>query len=205
MNKYYDLCCKIPPKTAWLWTETEERPLLYDLSADIVKKKSFPFKLFLKKLIYKRSGPIKTRDLSYIRHLWMDYPPGNYSYCYMSQKMVDVISDHLTGNEKVEFLPIQVVGPDEERTYYIPMFTEKLDVLNEEKTQYNITEYEGKIYKTIMIPCLSREKISQYNIFCDPRDNFWQIPPSIYVTEDLKKALRKAKLTGIAFEDTWVI
>ena len=121
----------------------------------------------------------------------------------MSPRMKEVIEAHLTGEEAVNWISCQVQAAGEQRTYYILRFNRLPDVINPELIRYSRTK-KDKI--GILAPCFSLEKIQRYAIFTQPEyANHWIIPTSLRVTDPLRRAIRKAKLTGnIFFGESYV-
>ena len=124
--------------------------------------------------------------------IWLDYLPSSKVWPFMSEKLKNIIDERLTGKEKIVWMTAKVKGPDEVRIYYVPRFEKKLDVLDIKKTKY----YSGKI----KLPYFSLPKIQSYSMF-SPKGTFWQITSYLIVTEEIKKAIVKEKLTGISFEE----
>jgi hypothetical protein len=156
--------------------------------------------LHLVKLTCAEDGLIEDEDLSGVDNLWEDYMPNQFAYNMFSEKFKEVIEKELTGNEETDWIAAKIHGNEECRTYYILKFTKRLDVIDEGKTLF------VKNTDHIMRPCFSSSKIEKVSIFHvpDKEEYLWKIPSGVYVTEKLKKAIQKAKLTGVGFEKAMV-
>jgi hypothetical protein len=114
----------------------------------------------------------------------------------MSERMKSIVDGCLTGNEGIKWIKVLVNGLNEQRTYFIPSFERRLDVLNEEKTTFiNVMDVQQ-----IIQPVFSANKIIDYSVFQNPQPFWWQMPSGVYVSEIVKTAIIKAGLTGIKFE-----
>ena len=125
--------------------------------------------------------------------IWLDYLPSSKVWPFMSEKLKNIIDERLTGKEKIVWMTAKVKGPDEVKVYYVPRFEKRLDVLDTKKTKF---DEEGDF----LVPFFSLSKIQSYSMF-SPKDKFWQITSYLIVTEEIKKAIVKEKLTGISFEE----
>lgn len=192
MNKYYFLVEKIKPSTAFAYTQGDT-PLSHELIPDVIGRTELPFELFLKKITTGKGDFQVSEDLSEVKHLWMDYQPNNLAWPLMSEKMKNVVSKNLTGKEGLVWIKAIVNGGNEIKEYFIPRFLQKLDVIDEQKTIF----ISGTAH--IIKPVFSFSKIENYNIFFSPQD-YWEITSGLYISETLKNAIQKAKLTGIDFE-----
>ncbi len=196
MNEYYFLAEKVKPSTAFAYRQGDT-PLSHELIPDVIGRIELPFELFLKKVATGKGGLQVSDDLSEIKHLWQDYQPNNLAWPLMSEKMKKLISDHLTGKEGLVWINAIVNGSNERKEYFIPRFTYKLDVIDEQKTMF----VSGTTY--IIKPVFSYAKIANYSLFFAPQD-YWEITSGLYVSDALKNAMQKAKLTGVDFEKTSV-
>lgn len=197
MNEYFFLAEKFKPGTAFAYTEGET-PLSHELIPEVKTKSELPFDLILKKLSRDKDGLKVSSDLSDLKYLWLDYQPNNLAWPLMSEKMKDLINTNLTGKEGIAWIKAKVKSTNEIRTYFIPLFQQKLDVLDEQKTTY----VRGTSH--IIKPVFSLDKIINYSLFYTPQ-NFWEITSGLYINETLKKAIQKEKLTGVDFEKISVV
>ncbi len=177
----------------------EGTKLAHELIQDLDNFNELPFDLELYLLSDRQEGLIKSKELSSLKETWLDYQPNSLAWPLMSEKMKLIIINHLTGSETIDWIAAKVIGNGEARKYYIPRFQKKLDVLDIQKTMF--VQNTDKIIR----PCFSLSKIENYNVFHLPSSyNLWKITPSIYISEALKKAMQKEKLTGVDFEKTMV-
>lgn len=129
-----------------------------------------PFGFELLKIEETRKGVMGSEDLSGLRETWQDYQPNDLHWPLMSEKLKDIVKDHLTGKEGMRWLKCKVHGEGEARTYYIPRFAKKLDVLDKDGTTY----ISGK--NRVHLPVFALSKIIQYAIFHEADShNFWKI------------------------------
>jgi len=197
MNKYFFLSEKIKQGTAFAYTEGET-PLSHELIPEMVGKIELPFELILKKVISGKNGLQVSTDISDLKYLWLDYQPNNLAWPLMSEKMRNVICQNLTGKEGIIWMKVNVKSIGESKMYFIPRFEKRLDVLDEQKTIF----VPGS--KHIIKPVFSLKKVLSYNFFNKPQD-FWEITSGLYISEVLKNAMQKEKLTGVDFEIATVI
>lgn len=200
MEKYYLMSAKDERGSSASAFAPEGTKLAQDLISDLEGIHQLPFELNLIKLDAGKDGLIKSNDLTDIKNVWKDYQLNSMAWPLMSEKLKSVIEANLTGKEEVDWIIVVVNGPDEQRTYYIPRFNKRLDVLDVENTMY----VPGTNH-TIK-PVFSFSKISEYNAFTEPSsdNNLWKITSAIYISESLKKAIQKENLTGVSFEVTRV-
>ena len=115
----------------------------------------------------------------------------------MSEKMKSIIAAHLTGLEHIEWKEVIIHGKAESKTYYIPYFKMKLDVLN-------ISETVISPYGIIMIPCFDKEKVKGLSVFHCPGFD-WRVPLTVYVNEKIKKDLIKSGIPELSFSRAQVM
>jgi len=174
---------------------TEDTKPGYKLILDLEGLQELPLELHLVKLTCAKDGLIEDEDLSGVDNLWEDYMLNQFAYNIFSARFKEVIEKELTGNEEINWITAKIHGNGECKTYYILRFTKKLDTINKEKSLFD--KYG------LIRPCFSSAKVEKYSIFHWPSsDYFWKIPSGVFVSEKLKKAIQKAKLTGVGFEKT---
>src|SRR5690606_17983105 len=140
-----------------------------------------------------------SNDLSDLKEIWLDYQPNSLAWPLMSERLKSVIEANLTRNEQIDWIECKVKNGNEERLYFILRFNKMLDVLDMQKTMF----VQGTDH--IIRPVFASSKISSYSIFSKPSSHdLWKITSGLYVSDALKKAIQKAKLTGIDFEKTTV-
>jgi hypothetical protein len=171
----------------------------HELIQILTSKDKLPFELSLVKLNVGKNGLIESNDLSDLKEIWLDYQPNSLAWPLMSEKMKSVINSNLTGNEQIDWIECKVKNGNEEQAYFILRFNKMLDVLDKQKTMF----VQGTDH--IIKPVFSLSKIKDYNIFPKPSSHdLWKITPGIYISDLLRKAIIKAKLTGIEFSKTSV-
>ena len=121
---------------------------------------------------------------------FLDYT-GTDAYPIFSTKLRDIVNEFVP-KENIEWIHLTVENKDGSRhDAYMPRFIpmpHMFDVLNEELT---VLTKDGDL----MVPRLSTEK-TQDKHFIRLLEN----PLISYVSEDLKKAMQKAKITGVKFK-----
>jgi len=191
---YYFFSGKNAPKGASAFAP-EGTKQDWELIPELENLNEMPFEFELVKLTVGRNGLVKSKDLSNLEEIWLDYQPNNLAWPMCSEKLRTIFAEHLTGNEGIDWLTAKVNGNGEQRIYYIPRFEKNLDVFDMEKC---LCDKYG-----IIVPCFSLEKVRSYNIFRRPdRD---KITSGFYISEALKKAIQKAKCSGVSFERTRVL
>jgi hypothetical protein len=168
----------------------------YQLSLELEGVHELPFEMKLMKSCIKNGKLVSEENLFEIKEIWPDYMLNQFAYNMFSERFKEVIEKELTGNEEIDWIAAKIHGNGECKTYYILRFTKKLDTINEEKSLFD--KYG------LIRPCFSSSKVEKYSIFHvpDKEEYLWKIPSGVYVTEKLKKAIQKAKLTGVGFEKT---
>lgn len=201
MEKYYLLSWKDgkePVASAFAPAGTN---LTHELINELNSVNELPFELNLVKLAVGKNGLIVSNDLSDLKEIWLDYQPNNLAFPLMSKRLKTLIESNLTGNEQIDWIACKVKIGNEERPYFILRFNKMLDVLDMQKTMF----VQGT--DVIIKPVFSLNKVASFNVFMATSvgyGNLWKITPGLYVSEPLKKAIQKQKLTGVDFEKTSV-
>ena len=175
----------------------EGTKLAHELISDI-EGDEIPFEFTLTKVSSGKNGLVEITDLSGVKDIWLDYQPNSLAWPLMSLKLKTIIDDNLTGEENIKWIKVKINSQDEQREYYIPKFSEKLDVLDEGKTMY--VPGTDQIIK----PYYSLTKVEKLTVFHKP-SSFWQITTEMYIGENLRKLIQKNKLIGLDFEKTSVV
>lgn len=124
----------------------------------------------------------------------LDYLSNNFGCALLSTRLKDIIADNLIGSESVRWISVCIEGKSKTFEYYIPFFTRFLDTLDTEKTIYT----PGT--KLITKPVFDYTKYSQYAMFHNPGDIYWQMSYSLYVNEKIRKAILSSRMPGFVFE-----
>jgi len=171
----------------------------HELIKELNGRTSLPFELSLVKLDVGKNGLIESKDLTDMKDIWLDYQPNSLAWPLMSERLKSLIEANLKGNEQVDWITCKVKNGNEERPYFILRFNKILDVLDMQKTMF----VQGTDH--IIRPVFATSKISSYNIFSKPSSHdLWKITSGLYVSESLKKAIQKEKITGFDFEKVTV-
>lgn len=195
MKKYYCVYWKDNAEVASAFYEGKNQ-LGYELISELEGKNEMPLDFKLMKIKEKKNGLTIDDDTEMLKNIWQDYQPNSLGWPIMSEKFKSVIEESLTGNEQIDWITCNLKNKDETRKYYILRFNMKRDVLDRKKTLFMDKEKEG-----VIKPVFSFSKIKNCNIFPRPSSyDFWKIPSSFYVSEDVKKKIQKEKLIGIELE-----
>ena len=111
-----------------------------------------------------------------------------------SEQVRNIIDELMTGEEGIEWYEVPVVQSRNQYHYFAPKFTRTLDVLNEDSSLYGVN-------KSILIKAvLSTEKVKKYSIvpIVGSSEAFF-FPTRIAISDTVKRALKKARVSGISF------
>ena len=123
-----------------------------------------------------------------------DYIADDLGVPLFSEQARNIIDELMTGEEGIEWYEVPVVQSRNQYRYFAPKFTRALDVLNEDSSLYGVN-------KSILIKAvLSTEKIKEYSIvpIVGSSEAFF-FPTRIAISDRVKKALEKARVSGISF------
>lgn len=126
--------------------------------------------------------------------VWKDYPANALATALCSAKMRDIINSSITDYENVDWIEWTVEHAGSQKQYYLLRFNEILDVVDKASTTY----VRGTDH--IIKPTFSSRSLDRFHIFTVPRShNLWKITSGIYVTEEVRAALKDARIAGIEF------
>ena len=111
-----------------------------------------------------------------------------------SEQARNIIDELMTGEEGIEWYEVPVVQSRNQYRYFAPKFTRTLDILNEDSSLYGVN-------KSILIKAvLSTEKVKKYSIvpIVGSSEAFF-FPTRIAISDTVKRALKKARVSGISF------
>ena len=111
-----------------------------------------------------------------------------------SEQVRNIIDELMTGEEGIEWYEVPVVQSRNQYRYFAPKFTRTFDILNEDRSLYGVN-------KSILIKAvLSTEKIKEYSIvpIVGSSEAFF-FPTRIAISDTVKRALKKARVSGISF------
>lgn len=169
--------------------------LAQELIEDLENKYELPFELNMVKLTIGKNSIEESDDLNGIETIWLDYLPNSFAWPLFSNRLKSIISNHLTGQEYIDWIRAKINTLSEQKEYYIPRFRDKLDVLDKEKSTY-IPDTDH-----IIKPCFSLLNISRYSMFHFPLDsNLWKITSILYISDELKKILQEENISGVCFD-----
>jgi len=170
----------------------EDALLAHELLPKVIELEKLPFNLKLESVNIENNGLSR---LGYLKsnHQPADYQPNSLAWPLMSGKMKEIINGLIKGNEGLKWIKVNVQGRECVYSYFIPIFTKKLDTLDYKNTLF--VPNTDHIIKAVF----DYEKIKQYEIF-HGHSPLWQISPEIYISERIKKELLNNQITGIQFE-----
>jgi hypothetical protein len=123
-----------------------------------------------------------------------DYLNNNCPLPVVSPKMKQLIDENTTEKDGIIWLDIVVNTPTRKLIFHLLTLTIFNEVLDKSKTIYVAnTDHVVK-------PVFDVNLISDINVFTKGNSFNWQMPSSVFITDRLKKAIQKAKLTGVKFE-----
>lgn len=123
---------------------------------------------------------------------FFDYQPNSLAWPLFSDRIKNVVSSHLSGNEGIEWKEIIVDGKSFSKTYFVPMFTKQLDVVNEQQSL--MMPYSGIIVK----PCFKRKVVDNLSVFHGPGID-WQVSTQFYVSDAIKNDLLDLGIKELLF------
>ena len=179
-NKYEMVANTIPRRGNFLNTPSDLSrggKTLIDWTEAIESNKRFPFQY--------RLSPKMSLD---------DYIADDLGVPLFSEQVRNIIDELMTGEEGIEWYEVPVVQSRNQYRYFAPKFTRTLDILNEDSSLYGVN-------KSILIKAvLSTEKIKKYSIvpIVGSSEAFF-FPTRIAISDRVKKALKKARVSGISF------
>lgn len=195
MIKCYSLSAKEMSSGYAKLPDDVEFPLDRKIIDKISVTGEMPYEFTLKRVSFSKGDCLLTDDVEKEKYIWTDCQMGDF--LLFSQKLKDIISNHLTGNERFKWVSCKVHYREEVRIYYTPVFTEKVDVWNMEYTVFS--EWTDSENFDVLKPVFSQRKIESLGLFCGgySRFSFWKKPIIVYIKEDTKKEIVKAKLLGV--------
>lgn len=200
MKNYYCLRWNDGSEVASAFYEDGSQ-LDHEMIPQLEGKNQMPLDFKLVRVKETRNGLIIDDNLTALKKVWLDYQPNSLAWPLMSEKLKNIIGANLTGNEQIDWITCNIRNGDEVRLYYIIRFNKKMDVYDMKKTVF-MDETKEDVIK----PVFSYSKIKYYSVFPRPSFyDFWKIPTSFYVDEDIKKRIQKEKLTGIKLEKVFVV
>ena len=142
--------------------------------------------------------------------LLFDYLETNIAYPLVSIRLKEAI-DANTTIKLYRWLRaiIKDTRTNEITIYYMPLFENKVDTINYEKSKYLDEEKTN-----LVVPCFSLEKIKSLDFFPKHDETYnksmeketpYFVDHHLIVSKKLKNIIRKNKLTGIRFEKEWVV
>ncbi len=156
-------------------------------------KSDFLTECFFKKLTVVKNSLI-SENAEKDADVWKDYPPNWFAWPILSEKMKQLIESNLTGQEGIDFITVKVSHYSVSRLYYILRFNRKIECLDKAKSMYApSTDF-------LIRPVFRGDFLDQYHTLGRPEGHdLWKITSEIYVTEEIRKAIIKAKIQNVEF------
>lgn len=193
--KYYYMMPKRYKEVASAYPIHDIKPA-HELIKDLEGQTQMPTRFELVKLTETRTGLVKGKICGSLKNIWLDFLPNSLSWPFYSVAIKNIIDKYVVDSELLRWIECNVISDFEERVYYIPMFIKKIDILDYDLTQYiPDTDY-------ITVPVISLEKVNNKAIFPRPLSGeFWKIQSTVYMSQDIVKDIKKAKLEGMTFTE----
>ena len=202
MNKLYFMCDSPYQKIANA-VATDKTLLADDMIEELENLDEIPFNFTLKNMVFRKNGFIYNDDFSKYENVWGDCQINSYAWVMVSPRLRDVIEKNLKGGECFRWIKCNIVHKEEKRIYYTPFFTKMLDVLDMDKCDY---ANRKPSLENLIKPVFSAEKIKNLSMFSCPESiDLWKMPTGFYVTDDMRKAIKKAGFKGIDFEQAALV
>lgn len=181
----------------------ENAPSTYDLIKDLENVTEIPFNFTLKNIVFKKNGFIYNHDFSKLDRIWGDCQLNTLALVMVSPELRTVIEKNLKGGEFFRWISCNIIHGEECRKYYTPYFTKLLDVLDLDRCDYGNRE---PILENMIKPVFCARKIESLAMFsCPTTFNLWKTPTGFYVTDEMRKAIKKAGFKGIDFEQAALV
>ena len=193
-------CYNVFPKenTGWDITAATSKEIdsTKELYSMVDKDNTFLYTLTLKKIRATKKGIEYSDDISQFSDPWLDMIMNDFSIPLFSKNLKNYIDKNIKDIDYQRWINIEISGNNCVRTYYVPKFIKKLDVLNIEKCTLN--EEDG----SIIVPCFSYAKIQKYVLFqeFDGEEYQWRVPSSVIISDETRRKLIENKFTGIMYE-----
>ena len=188
---YHDLYVKYVNPTVTAFPPEEVNIL--DLEKTVRGKDSLPYDLTLGKFTTVRKGLEKSFDLDDVRQpIWPDYLNSTLAVGLFSRRFRDVVRQHLTGLEDIDWIRCHVTYRSEAEDYFMLRFLSAPDVIDEEHTVY---------YRSgdVLWPSYNAEKIARVSVF-PWFPTYTEIPSLVIVRNDIRLHALREGLTGMSFK-----
>lgn len=195
-KKYYSMQAKNLKKVSSA-NAIENDKLDYELIPELMSSDKMPFEFELKMLTHSKKGIVITDDTSSLEKKWFDYQYNDLAWPIFSEKLMKIIDDNLDKSDNLSWIKCTINSNEEKKTYFIPKFLKKPDLLDTNKTIY----VPGTDH--VIKPCYSLLKVQKYAVFPKP-SAFWEIPTSIIVNKQIKEAIIRQGISEIEFEEVLI-
>ena len=164
--------------------------------------KELPFLLEIKRqYLNSKTGYVLSSDTSSVNPIWFDLLNNSIGALLFSERSLQIITNTLNGNEKVNWVRCRIKGIDEIRNYYIPSFDEKEDVLNNNLSSISCDRFWVKTPVIDSSKTKGKVLINGSGLF----EGLDRYPLSLYVSDKLRKVMITNQLTGISFDRLKVV
>ena len=173
---------------------TPDNVMLLGLDKSVRGLDTLPFEFTLGKLTTVRKGLESSFDLDDVQQpIWPDYLNSTLAVGLFSRRFRDVVRQHLTGLEDIDWIRCHVTYRSEAEDYFMLRFLSAPDVVDHTHSLYAHNSDH------ILIPAFCAEKISKVSVF--PRSvYFTEIPSLVIVRNDIRLHALREGLTGMSFK-----
>ena len=188
---YHDLYVKYvnPTVTAF----APDNVMLLGLDKSVRGLDTLPFEFTLGKLTTVRKGLESSFDLDDVRQpIWPDYLNSTLAVGLFSRRFRDVVCQHLTGLENIDWIRCHVIYRSEAVDYFMLRFLSAPDVIDEEHTVYHRPG-------DVLWPAFNAEKIARVSVF-PWFPTYTEIPSLVIVRNDIRLHALREGLTGMSFK-----
>ena len=188
---YHDLYVKYvnPTVTAF----TPDNVMLLGLDKSVRGLDTLPFEFTLGKLTTVRKGLESSFDLDDVQQpIWPDYLNSTLAVGLFSRRFRDVVRQHLTGLEDIDWIRCHVTYRSEAEDYFMLRFLSAPDVIDEEHTVYHRPG-------DVLWPAFNAEKIARVSVF-PWFPTYTEIPSLVIVRNDIRLHALREGLTGMSFK-----
>ena len=167
--------------------------MLLGLDKSVRGLDTLPFEFTLGKLTTVRKGLESSFDLDDVQQpIWPDYLNSTLAVGLFSRRFRDVVRQHLTGLEDIDWIRCHVTYRSEAEDYFMLRFLSAPDVIDEEHTVY---------YRSgdVLWPSYNAEKIARVSVF-PWFPTYTEIPSLVIVRNDIRLHALREGLTGMSFK-----
>ena len=186
MKRLYYMSYKETPSTACAIAPKGSPIFICNMAEELEVTGRLPFTLTLMDIIFKNGKRYISDDLTGLKTIWTDCLLNSALLFLCSENLRDVIDNNMKGYNYIKWITCDVVGQEECRQYFFPLFTERLDLLD-----------KGGDW--------DKRKTAKFPLITLPEWFNWRISNSFYVSEEMRKAIKKSGATkGLSLNPTGI-